>query len=280
MGPRGRELARARPSPRSAAGLVPARRPRPRPASRPDRGTARGRAALGRDGALARALGLGVRLLPASDDAVRTWLDTPAGSFPFQTWFVERGHRDEVDAVRYEGPPSSTPAPGVLEALDAADVIVIAPSNPYVSIGPSSPCPRSALLETRAVPASPSARSSAGARSRPGRPDARPPRGRNHSRARRLALRGLIDALVFDEADADGAEAVAELGITPIVAPTLMTDDAARRRLAESALAVAGAGAGAALRIAIVGGTGGVRPRARAATAADRRARGDRLARS
>ena len=198
---------------------------------------------------LARALGLGVRLLPATDDAVRTWLDTPAGSFPFQTWFVERGHRDEVDAVRYEGAASSTPAPGVLEALDAADVIVIAPSNPYVSIGPilAVPAIRSAL-ETRAVPAV-AVSPLVGGRAVKGPADrmlARLAGGTTPAHVASLYA-GLIDALVFDEADADGAEAVAELGITPIVAPTLMTDDAARRRLAESALAVAGAGAGAAL---------------------------------
>src|SRR5207244_225843 len=87
-------------------------------------------------GRLARALGLEARLLPATDDPVRTFLETPAGTFPFQTWFVARGHRDEVDAVHYAGAPEARPAPGVLEALREADVVVVAPSNPYVSIGP------------------------------------------------------------------------------------------------------------------------------------------------
>ena len=139
----------------------------------------------------ARALGLGVRLLPASDDAVRTWLDTPAGSFPFQTWFVERGHRDEVDAVRYEGAASSASARASLEALDTADVIVIAPSNPYVSIGPilAVPAIRSAL-ETRAVPAV-AVSPLVGGRAVKARPTGCSPASRrNHSRPRRLALRG------------------------------------------------------------------------------------------
>ncbi|MEO5791718.1 MAG: 2-phospho-L-lactate transferase CofD family protein, partial [Gaiellaceae bacterium] len=83
---------------------------------------------------LVRAAGVGSTLLPATDDRQRTWLDTPAGSFPFQEWFVARGHRDEVDAVRFEG--RCTAAPGVLDAIARADAIVIAPSNPYVSIGP------------------------------------------------------------------------------------------------------------------------------------------------
>ena len=85
---------------------------------------------------LAAAAGLETRLLPATDDRLRTWLDTPAGSFPFQEWFVGRGHRDEVDAVRFEGAGEARPAPGALEALAGADLIVIAPSNPYVSIWP------------------------------------------------------------------------------------------------------------------------------------------------
>src|SRR3954451_21240750 len=85
---------------------------------------------------IAKALGLAATLLPATDDPVRTFLETPAGTFPFQTWFVARGHRDEVDAVHYAGAPDASPAPGVAEALADADAILIAPSNPYVSIGP------------------------------------------------------------------------------------------------------------------------------------------------
>ena len=85
---------------------------------------------------IARVLGLEAQLLPATNDPVRTFLETPAGTFAFQTWFVARGHRDEVDAVHYAGAPTAVPAPGVVEAIDGADVILIAPSNPYVSIGP------------------------------------------------------------------------------------------------------------------------------------------------
>src|SRR5207244_12832657 len=88
---------------------------------------------------LAEALGVEAALLPATDDRLRTWLDTPAGSFPFQNWFVARGHRDEVDAVRVEGAEGARPAPGVLEALAVADLILLAPSNPYVSLGPIPP---------------------------------------------------------------------------------------------------------------------------------------------
>jgi LPPG:FO 2-phospho-L-lactate transferase len=85
---------------------------------------------------LARAFGLEPALLPATDERLRTWLDTPAGELPFQEWFVARRHRDEVDGVRFEGAEAAQPAPGVVEALQDADLIAIAPSNPYVSIGP------------------------------------------------------------------------------------------------------------------------------------------------
>ena len=60
----------------------------------------------------------------------------PEGTFAFQEWFVARGHEDAVDALVYEGAEAARPAPGVLEAIAAADAIVIAPSNPFVSIHP------------------------------------------------------------------------------------------------------------------------------------------------
>ena len=93
-------------------GLVQARRPRHRPAPRPHAAAARGRAAVGGHRAARAALGLEVALLPATDDPLRTFLETPAGTFPFQTWFVARGHRDEVDAVRYAGAPDARAGAG------------------------------------------------------------------------------------------------------------------------------------------------------------------------
>ena len=67
---------------------------------------------------LARAFGLRCALFPATDDPLRTFVETPAGTFPFQEWFVARGHRDEVDAVHYTGAAEARPAPGVIEAID------------------------------------------------------------------------------------------------------------------------------------------------------------------
>ncbi|HEX5173829.1 MAG TPA: 2-phospho-L-lactate transferase [Gaiellaceae bacterium] len=185
---------------------------------------------------LAEALGVSARLLPATDDRLRTWLDTPAGSFPFQEWFVARGHRDEVDAVRFEGEDAAQPAPGVLEALAGADLILLAPSNPYVSIGPIVAVRelRQALAGRRVpcVAVSPLI----GGRAVKGPADRMLRRLAGGSSPRHVAscYPGLIDALVVDEADADDLDRLG--GVRPIVTRTLMSDADARRRLAEAAL--------------------------------------------
>ena len=98
------------------------------------------------------AAGLATRLLPATDDRLRTLLVTPEGTFAFQEWFVARRHEDPVDALVYDGAEQRSPAPGVLEAIAAADAIVIAPSNPFVSIHPILAVPGiRAALEARSV---------------------------------------------------------------------------------------------------------------------------------
>ncbi|HEU5064702.1 MAG TPA: 2-phospho-L-lactate transferase CofD family protein, partial [Gaiellaceae bacterium] len=185
---------------------------------------------------LADELGIQTRVLPATDDRLRTWLRTPAGEFPFQEWFVARGHRDEVNAVRFEGEADAKPAPGVLEALAEAELLLVAPSNPYVSIWP--------ILAVSAI------RKALGARHVPavavspliGGLAVRGPADRMLARlgggtspahvAGQYA--GLIDALVVDEADADDLGGLGD--VRPIVTKTLMADAQARRRLAEAAL--------------------------------------------
>ncbi len=106
---------------------------------------------------LCASLGVETALLPASDDPVRTFLTTPAGELDFQTWFVARRHADEVRAVRYEGAERALPAPGVLDAIEAAEVVFLAPSNPFVSILPILAIPgvREALAGKRVVAVSP-----------------------------------------------------------------------------------------------------------------------------
>ena len=183
---------------------------------------------------LARALGIEAAIVPATDDRLRTWIDTPAGSFPFQEWFVARGHRDEVDGVRFEG--EARPAPGVLDALAGSDTIVIAPSNPYVSIWPILAVEeiRAALVARRVpcVAVSPLV----GGRAVKGPADRMLARMAGGTTPEHVAgcYAGLIDALVVDESDPTGPSAVRW-----VVTKTLMTDLAASRRLAETALEAA-----------------------------------------
>jgi LPPG:FO 2-phospho-L-lactate transferase len=187
---------------------------------------------------LAAALGVETAILPASDEPVRTWLDTPNGSFPFQQWFVARGHRDPVDRVRFEGAAEARPAPGVLEALHEADLILIAPSNPFVSIGPIVAVGRiRRALERRRVPCV-AVSPLIGGRAVKGPAAEMLTRLRGGTKPSHVTrcYPGLIDALVIDEADADDADAVEQLGVRPVVTQTLMRDAAARKRLAEAAL--------------------------------------------
>ena len=109
--------------------------------------------------AIARRRGIGVRLLPVSDDPVRTMmtlaegtdLGPPGTEVAFQDYFVRLRHDVAVRGVRFEGGDAARPAPGVLEALDAAERIVVCPSNPVVSIGPLLAVPglRDALVSAR-----------------------------------------------------------------------------------------------------------------------------------
>jgi LPPG:FO 2-phospho-L-lactate transferase len=185
---------------------------------------------------IADALGLRVTLLPATDDPLRTWIQTPAGAFPFQTWFVARGHRDEVDAVRYEGAENAKPAPGTIESLEGADLILFAPSNPYVSIGPIlAVAGIEDAIRRRTAPAV-AVSPLIGGRAVKGPADRMLARLAGGTTPAHVAscYGDLIDVLVVDEADARDVE---NLAVRPVVTKTLMSDREARRRLAEAVLA-------------------------------------------
>ena len=189
---------------------------------------------------LAAAFGIGITLIPATDDSLRTLVRTPSGTFSFQEWFVARGHRDPVDGLDFIGADKAEPAPGVLEAVKAADVIVITPSNPFVSIGPvlAVRAIREALERRRspAVAVSPLI----GGRAVKGPADAMMSRLAGGTTPAHVArcYEGLIDALVIDEADAEQA---ADVGVRTIVTRTLMDGPEGRLRVAEAALDGAGA---------------------------------------
>ena len=198
-------------------------------------GSARRRAALDGDGApRAGSRGRGRRSSRRRTIGCAPGSTRRPAAFPFQEWFVARGHRDEVDGVRFEG--EARPAPGVLEALAGADAIVIAPSNPYVSIWPILAVEeiRAALVARRVpcVAVSPLV----GGRAVKGPADRMLARMAGGTSPEHVAAcyAGLIDALVVDESDPAGP-----LAVRRVVTQTLMTDLDASRRLAETVLGAA-----------------------------------------
>jgi LPPG:FO 2-phospho-L-lactate transferase len=185
---------------------------------------------------LAAAAGLTATLLPATDDPLRTHVRTAAGSFAFQDWFVARGHQDEVDELLYEGADRAAPAPGVMEAIGAAEAIVFAPSNPYVSLLPilavASIRDAVGARRVRCVAVSPLI----AGRSVKGPLDRMLTRMAGGTTPAHVAecYEGLLDALVIDHADAP-----AEAPVPLVVTETLMEDRKGSRRLAETVLGVA-----------------------------------------
>ncbi len=190
---------------------------------------------------LASALGVRARLLPMTDDRVATVVDTASGRFGFQEYFVARRHRDDVVGIVLDGVDDAVPAPGVLPALTDADVGVLAPSNPFVSIGPILAVPgvRDALAGTAAcrVGVSPIV----GGRALKG-PAAQMLASLGHEVSAVGVARlyaGLLDVLCLDERDRDLAPAVEELGMRAVVTATVMGGLDDRRRLAGEVLAAA-----------------------------------------
>ncbi|MGH9081909.1 MAG: 2-phospho-L-lactate transferase [Acidimicrobiales bacterium] len=198
---------------------------------------------------LARARGVAVRLLPMSDDPVRTHLTLaePAGGQPagteiaFQQYFVRLRHAVRVAAVRFDGADRARPAPGVLEAVAGDERVVVCPSNPIVSIGPLLAVPgvRTAMASRRddVVAVSPIV---AGAALKGPADRLLAELGHEPSVvgvARFYA--GIAGTLVIDEADADLAPKVEDEGVRAIVAPTVM---ASADRAAALARVVLGAG--------------------------------------
>jgi LPPG:FO 2-phospho-L-lactate transferase len=101
---------------------------------------------------IAARLGIKARILPMSNSRVETRILTPVGELSFEQYFVERWFQDPVQSVRFQGASDAEPAPGVIDAIRSADVVLLAPSNPVTSIGPILAVPgiRPALGESRA----------------------------------------------------------------------------------------------------------------------------------
>jgi LPPG:FO 2-phospho-L-lactate transferase len=196
---------------------------------------------------VARSHGLGLRLLPVSDDRVETRIHTTDGrDLHFQEWWVGERAASNVARVEYRGAASALPAPGVIEAIIDADAVLVAPSNPVVSVAPilAVPAVAAALATTparvvgvapviagrvvrgmadRLLPAVGAETSALGVASWYG--------------ARRDG--GLLDAWVMDRADTDTLAAVERLGIAASATDTLMDDPDVTAALAVTALGLA-----------------------------------------
>jgi LPPG:FO 2-phospho-L-lactate transferase len=188
--------------------------------------------------ALARVHRIRSTLLPMTDDRVRTFVHTPAGRLPFQDYLVRRRGRGRVRRIELAGAGSARPAPGVLAALRASHAIVIAPSNPLVSIGPITAVRGvRALLRRRrdrVVAVTPLV-------------GGRPLKGPLHRMLRGLGLevspRGIArlyadvaGTFVLDVRDAAWRPAIAALGLRVLVTDTIMRTPAHAARLAAATL--------------------------------------------
>jgi LPPG:FO 2-phospho-L-lactate transferase len=190
---------------------------------------------------LATALGLADHLLPATDDRLRTIIETADGDLDFQTYYVRRGHRDDVTGIRFDGADTAAPAPGVGDAIARAAAILIAPSNPLISIDPILAVPGIRdMLRGRRVPCVAVSPIVGG----------RAVRGPADGMMRSLGhdpspvgvadiYAGLIDAMVIDDVDAAAAAELRRRGLTVRPTDTIMRDADARHHLAAVALEVA-----------------------------------------
>ena len=191
-------------------------------------------------------LGIQHRIIPMSDQPVRTVLDTDSGAMAMQEYFVKHRAAPAVRAIRYDGAAAAQPAPGFAAALRQADCIVICPSNPYLSVAPILAIPgvRDAIAGHRAprIAVSPIVGGDA----------VRGPAGKIMAElgAEVSAVgiareyQGICDTLLLDDQDAGLADAVRAEGIAPAVTNTIMQTDADKIALADAVLRLAGRAAG------------------------------------
>jgi LPPG:FO 2-phospho-L-lactate transferase len=202
--------------------------------------------AVNRD--IQRALGVTTPILPMTDEPVRTRVLTRDGWLPFQEYFVRLHQAPDVLEVAFAGIEAARPTPEVAAALETAEAIVLCPSNPFVSIGPILAVPgmRSLLdaARTRGIRVA-AVSPLVGGRALRGPADRMAASLGGEASATGIArlYAGLLDALLVDDLDAAEAPAIARLGIEPVVAPTVMGDDASRASLAAAAVAAAWPGA-------------------------------------
>ncbi len=192
---------------------------------------------------VARRFGVGPRILPMSDDPVVTRVsvmtDGEESDLHFQEYWVRRRARDEVKAIRYEGVEAAVPGPGVRESIEAADLVVLCPSNPIASLRPILSVPgigkAVALRRDAAVGISPIV----GGAPLAGMADRLMPVAGYAVTALGAAecYRGLLAGWVVDHADRELASRIEhELGVRVAVTDTVMADDAKAQIVARAAL--------------------------------------------
>jgi LPPG:FO 2-phospho-L-lactate transferase len=197
--------------------------------------------------------GIELTVLPATDDFTPTWVYTDKGDLPFQKYFVYHQCQPRVSGFRFEGIEHAHPAPGVLEAIRAARLVVICPSNPWVSIDPVLAIPgvRDALI-TDPLHQESDGDKGKGMKGRVvlavspiiGGKAVKGPAAKMYSelgiQPSALAVAhhygSLLNGFVLDHMDSDQAKAVHELDIQTLVTATLMTSSDERRRLAQEVL--------------------------------------------
>ena len=185
---------------------------------------------------LAGRLGVRTRLLPMSDWPVRTIVETDEGQLAFQEYFVARRCEPSVHGFEFVGADTAEPAPGVIEAVSQADLVVLCPSNPWVSIDPILAVPgiRDAIATKPIIAVSPIV----GGKALKG------PAAKMFAQLgivpSALAVaehyQGLLGALLIDAADQEFADSISALGIRALATSTVMTSVESRARLAQELL--------------------------------------------
>lgn len=183
-----------------------------------------------------RAWGVQLTVLPMSDDAVATWVYTDAGVLPFQEYFVRQRCQPQVRGFRFDGVERALPAPGVLDVLESADVVVICPSNPWVSIEPilSVPGIREAVAAKFTVAVTPiiAGRAVKGPAAKMCTEMGIEPSAVSVAQH----YSSLLDAFVMDQVDVVQFEALNAQGMSTLATNTLMTSADDRRRLAKEVI--------------------------------------------
>lgn len=189
-------------------------------------------------------LGVRVNVMPMSDKRVRTVIHTEAGALTFHEFWIARGASDKVLGVSFEGAENANPAPGVLEAIEAASAVIIGPSNPVTSIGPILAVRgiRDALSRNRdkVLAVSPIIGT---------KPVSGPAGILMRGVGREVSPSGVAQVyrdaarnILIDQSDKEFAPAIMELGLKVWFANLLMPDHAARVKLARAILQLIRAG--------------------------------------